>query len=339
KPAAAKPSSPPPPPSHDAFSSGLLPGDSGAFTDDDDPFFTGDPERMSELGSITHGDASQFGNEVPAARSGIREFEFEDDGASIELGDLELTDTAASSAAELPTPVRRRADISAPDFAGLNLSDDDGGFANADDFDLPAPVQRPATSSDPQLVGSARDLDLPAPVGRAPLPDLPSPARPSPGVDRSAPIEQMSLDDGCAFDDLPMPADDDFPAPPIDDFPAPNIDDLDGFDALPTSADVLPTAIDDLPIPAKAAVRDLPRSADILPTPVETLGLDLDLDDDRSAHRPPPKTGPTATADGAPKPPSKASPAVVATERPRRDIARYVVYGVLGLAVLVLGGG
>src|SRR5690606_36655171 len=120
---------------------------------------------------------------------------------------------------------------------------------------------------------------------------------------------------------------------------APNIDDLDGFDALPTSADVLPTAIDDLPIPAKAAVRDLPRSADILPTPVETLGLDLDLDDDRSAHRPPPKTGPTATADGAPKPPSKASPAVVATERPRRDIARYVVYGVLGLAVLVVGGG
>ncbi|MFO7567978.1 MAG: tetratricopeptide repeat protein [Enhygromyxa sp.] len=312
-PVSSKPPAPrPPPPSHDAFSSGVLPGDSGAF-DDDDPFFTGDPEQMSELGSITHGDATQFHDDLPAPRGGVQEFEFDDAGPSLELGDLDLP-----SATDLPAPVGRPADLDSPDFTGLDLVDD--GFVGGD------------------------DLDLPAPVAPAPQPDLPAPVRSGPS-DLPAPLDDMALDDGLAFDDLPMPADD-FPAPGVDDFPAPKVDGKndgveldDGFDSLPTSADVLPAEAHDLPIPAKAHGGDLPRSADILPTPVETLGLELDLDPDEAPARQASGEASAKAAEPASKPANKPTGPAVAAEKPKRDVVRYVVYGVLGLAVIVVGGG
>jgi tetratricopeptide (TPR) repeat protein len=384
----------PPPTAHDAFSSGVLPGDSAAFRDDDDPFFTGDPEDMSELGSITHGDATQFGGErSAAARSGVhgaQEFEFDGGDGSLELGDLELSDTAEPSLADLPAPVRHRADISAPDFAGLNLSDDDD-FGGQDDFDLPAPTAKPAPRNDlppvpptppsrpaapppsrpptppprpaappsrpappPPPPRSARDQDLPAPR-RPPTPDLdlPTPIGPgSPGdLELPTPLDRMDLDDGLALDDLPMPGDD-FPAPkrnksaPVDDFPAPEIGDFDddGFDALPTSADVLPDSAYDLPAPADVLptpAGDLPRAADILPTPVESIGLELDDDDDERLTRRAKGKGPSPAAAGTiqAKPASKVPAPGGAATKPKRDVARIVVYGIVGLAVLAVGGG
>lgn len=316
-------------PAVDAFSSGVLPGDSGAFADDDDPFFAGDPDQLDELGSITHGDASQF---EQASSSGVQEFEFDDGGATIELGDF-------SGIHDLPAPVapHRLPDISAPDFAGLNIPDAPA-LEEPDDFDLPAPVSTPTGRLDPTLpisAGSTSELDLPG----MPDLDLPAPLGPNSGLDLPTPLDRMDLDDSLSIDDLPMPEDDDFPAPKLDDFG--------GFEALPVAADGLPPAAHDLPAPA-----------DVLPTPAADLRatgprakpfepLELDLDEGESQAEPQPDASkpdasePNAAAAAAPsKPLSKASGTIITPDRkPKRDITRYVVYGVLGLAVLVVGGG
>ncbi|HVI03903.1 MAG TPA: tetratricopeptide repeat protein, partial [Enhygromyxa sp.] len=74
-------------------------------------------------------------------------------------------------------------------------------------------------------------------------------------------------------------------------------------------------------------------------------GLDLDEDDEapvqaRSASKRA-SSAASKAADAAPtKPVTKASGTIdIPGGKPKRDIARYVVYGVLGLAVLVVGGG
>jgi tetratricopeptide (TPR) repeat protein len=333
----------PPPPRADAFSSGVLPADSGVMAgdsgtfDDDDPFYTGDPDEMPELGSITHGDASTFADENPSGHSGIREFEFQDDGEALELGELGGLDLPTG---EAPAPPSRaaRPSFDSPEFGGLDLPTPEGDEAlGGGELDLPAPA------------GFAGDLDLPAPSGHdtgggLDL-DLPAPAGPaSGGLDLPAPAGEAGYDDGLSLDDLPMPADD-LPMPadnlpgPIDDFPAPadGLPDPDGFDALPTSAADLPASADEFPapvdsLPTPASI--LPTPADNLPTPVGDLELDLDAGGRPSAAAKAAGESPAAKAGrvGAiakPKPPG---------DKPKRDIGRIVIYSVLALVVVGVGG-
>ena len=257
---------------------------------------------------------------APVKSGGFREFEF-DGGSSLELGDL---GAGPSIDVDLPAP----ADHDASDFDEFALVDDDAGF------DLPAPAR-----------SSGQDeLDLPAPAGAVADLDLPAPASNLPAA-----VDSVAFDGGLGFDDLPMPAGDDFPAP-VDDFPAPSLDDLDDFEPpppkpksrqlsrgtidLPTAADLLPTA-----------AGELPRAADILPTPVETLGLDLDLDDDQHEAYREPGTDPgvaaavtAATSAGVSK--RAKTTGVQAIVPPKRgNSTRYIVYGLLGLVVLGLGAG
>jgi tetratricopeptide (TPR) repeat protein len=168
----------------------------------------------------------------------------------------------------------------------------------------------------------------------------------------------MDLDDGLSLDDLPMPSPDlpmpvdnlpgdldDFNAP-IDDFPAPDFDD---FDSLPTAADSLPTAADSLPtavdmLPTAAGKSPRPRPAQAAPASVDDL--DLDLDGEQPAGRVrglnPKPIEATASPEAAagtgmrvgkrqPQPPK------AAREGARRDVNRYLIYGLLG--AIVLGGG
>ncbi|PRQ08221.1 tetratricopeptide repeat protein [Enhygromyxa salina] len=340
-----------------AADSGILPGASasmpgglGSFDDDDDddPFFAGDLERLPELGSITHGDADEFSQEDPAARSGVQEFEYQGDSETIELADLSAGSSAPPQA---PVEYPSRPSFDSPDFAGL---------------DLPAA----STSGVQDLVDDG--FDLPMPAGRAQDMDLPEPPNFGGGVARGAvpvgepdfelptPVDDVGFD-ALSIDDLPMPSPDlpmpvdnlpgeldDFHAP-VDDFPAPDLDD---FDSLPTAADSLPRAVDSLP----RAVDTLPRAVDSLPTsagrtaakpanlvPASVDDLDLDLDDAQ------PTTGglrglgekpieqPIAAATGEPASAFKQKPARI-PDGPRRGVNRWVVYGLLGAIVLIGGG-
>jgi tetratricopeptide (TPR) repeat protein len=198
------------------------------------------------------------------------------------------------------------------------------------------PARPPATPA------FSNDLDLPTATGAAPLDlDLPTAARPS------SAIESMSLDDELSIDDLPMPASNlpaarnDLPEL-IDDFPAPDdslpTPDLDGFDALPTALDDFPAPLDSLPTPVDSLptpAHNLPRAADMLPRPVEDLELDLDEPGERprkSSAKP--KSAPTSAAGS-----KSGKPALARPGKPKRDTSRVVVYGLLGLVVLGIGGG
>jgi tetratricopeptide (TPR) repeat protein len=203
-----------------------------------------------------------------------------------------------------------------------------------------APPARPPARP-PATPTFSNDLDLPTAAGAAPLDlDLPT-------AGRSSSIESMSLDDDLSIDDLPMPASnlpaarnnlpellDDFPAPD-DGLPTPE---LDGFDALPTALDDFPAPLDSLPTPVDSLptpAHNLPRAADMLPRPVEDLELDLDEPGERprkSSAKP--KSAPTSAAGS-----KSGKPAVARPGKPKRDISRLVVYGLLGLVVLGIGGG
>ncbi|KIG12760.1 TPR repeat protein [Enhygromyxa salina] len=372
------PAAPPPPPIDDPFSSGILPVDSGVMPaesgvlpaesgvmsgssgsfddDDDDPFFAGDLEHLPELGSITHGNANDFAEEDPAARSGVQEFEYQGDTETIELADLSSGAAASPRAQVELTPARPNLD--SPDFAGLDLPAASSGVQDIvdDGFDLPMPA------------GAARDMDLPPPPGfggGTPQIDLPSG---EPDFELPTPVDDvgfsddLSIDDGdLSIDDLPMPSPDlpmpvdnlpgefdDFHAP-IDDFPAP---DFDNFDSLPTAADSLPRAVDSLP----RAVDSLPRAVDSLPTsagrptpkpanlvPASVDDLDLDLDEAQPAPGglrglgEKPIETPIAAATGTPAGALKQKPARVPGE-PKRGVNRFVVYGLLGAIVLIGSG-
>jgi tetratricopeptide (TPR) repeat protein len=379
--AAPPPLPPPPPPIDDPFASGILPIDSGVMAaesgvmpaesgvmtggsgtfddDDDDPFFAGDLERLPELGSITHGDANEFAEEDPAARSGVQEFEFQGDSETIELADL----SPASSASPKPSVefTSQRPNFDSPDFAGLDLPAASSGVQDIvdDGFDLPMPA------------GAVRDLDLPeppgfggstgggfrpeielaAPRGAAPELDLPTDGLSS--LSPISPIEDIGFADGLSLDDLPMPSPD-LPMPvdnlpgelddfhsPVDDFPAP---DFDNFDSLPTAADSLPRAVDSLP----RAVDSLPVStgrsepkANLVPASVDDLDLDLDEGQPepgglRGLGEKPIAT-PIAATTGVPAGAHKQKTARLG-RGPRRAVNRYVIYGVLGAVVLIGGG-
>lgn len=309
-PLSAKPPAPPPPPRPAQppapADSGVLAGSSGSF-DDDDPFFTGDPEHMPELGSITSGDTTDFHGENPAARSGVKRFELELEpgGPDLELGELgELEPPPARP--ELPTPPPPPKNFDSPDFAGLDLPmPSDSGLdlpvagsmayedlpaptRYAEDLDLPAPP--PAPGRPP---GGFDELDLPAPPSHGGLEmpsastsgagfgelDLPTPASGSGFGDLDLPVpatppaastsafDDMRLDDGLSLDGLPSPSDS--LAGFVDDFPAPTGD-------LPTpdldGFDTLPTAADDLP----TALDDFPAPVDALPAPVDSLPRAVD---------------------------------------------------------------
>ena len=347
----------PPPPKRDAFASGVLPADSGAVgrsgSFDEDPFFTGDPERMPELGSITQGDETKFGVEP----SGVQEFEFNDDGDSLELGDLDLPTASEIADNDRLSAARshRPADISAPDFAGLNLSamEDQVAAGSGEDlefgefgdpsqaagFALPAPVHRSrAMVDDPDLptpAGFGDELDLPTPVGGSEF-DLPTPVEDARlDLDLPTPVDEMDLGEDFGMDDLPMPAADlpghadDFPAP-TDQFAAPDLgDDFGRLESLPAA--------------------NLPKSADILPASLDSLELDLD-DEDRNQRDPQRDSakGPAGSRQAKPGVPKQAGEPSTSTradkniptsDPPKRDVVRYLVYGLLGLAVIGVGGG
>lgn len=188
--------------------SAILPSESGVFVDDDeDPFFSGDPEAMPELGSITSGDTTAFTGENPSARSGVRELELElQDGAALELGELGDLDLPPPRPAPEPL-TRARPDFESPDFAGLDLPDSPGfdatyelesgsvgsPGAGHDDLDLPAPSRGHEQEFDLRPpVGFGADIDLPAPMSspapatRPPAGPPPAPPRPRPSAPASA---------------------------------------------------------------------------------------------------------------------------------------------------------
>jgi hypothetical protein len=166
--------------------SGIQAADSGVFADDDDdPFFSGDPDAMPELGSITHGDVAAFAGEKPSARSGVRDMELDlQEGAALELGELGELDLPAARPAE--PLVRARPDFESPDFAGLDLPDSpgfdeyelEGGPVgdHGDDLDLPTPSRSQTPELDlPTPAGFDTDIDLPAPTS-TPAPATRAPA-------------------------------------------------------------------------------------------------------------------------------------------------------------------
>ncbi|PRP90611.1 tetratricopeptide repeat protein [Enhygromyxa salina] len=277
---------------------------SGGLVDnkDDDPFFSGDPGAMPELGSITQGDASTFANENPAASSGIRDFEFEDDGGpGLELGDIDQTNVP-----QAPRPAEQatqRPNFDSPDFAGLDLpatssfDDDDTvafGAGPSDDFDLPSAGSPGHGTSGPGSYGpddidlpmatgaTDLELDLPAPSGGGrpeldlPMPSGPAPdgmgpgpggmGGPGPGVDLPAPDGEMNFDGELSLEDLPMPS-----------------DDLGMAADLPMPAADLPMPAADLPMPAAdfaAPTDDFPAPADDFPAPADDFpSPEIDLDD------------------------------------------------------------
>ncbi len=168
-----------------ASTSGLRAGDSssgsrsGTFDDDDDPFFSGDPETMPELGSITSGEADEFVHDDPSARSGVREVEFslQDGGGPLELGELGDLDLPPPRPA--PETLAPRPDIESPDFVGLDLPDAPGfeyEFEGTPDrvrdaLELPEPSRSDAPP------GFAPDIDLPVPTS-TPAPATRPPAGP-----------------------------------------------------------------------------------------------------------------------------------------------------------------
>jgi tetratricopeptide (TPR) repeat protein len=424
---AVKPTAVPPPPIDDPFSSGILPLDSGVmsadsgvtpaasgelsaesglmsehsgtFDDEDDPFFAGRSDQLPELGSITYGDASQFAEENPSARSGVQEFEFQGDSGPIELGEL-----GPVSGADVQPPVEHtlgRTSFDQTDFAGLDLpSASSSGVTEMvgmvdDGFDLPMPTGTARDIELPPSRGFGPELDLPEARGAAPdldLPngpgvgpgvgsgigsgiDLPEPRGVAPRYDLPAgeselelplPADDMGFDGSLSLDDLPMPSPDlpmpvdnlpgeldDFQAP-LDDFPAP---DLDGFDSLPTAVDSLPTPVESLPTAASsqaAAGRYAPKPGRFVPKPggpgakstsslpASVDDLDLDLDSGRPAagglrglsEQPIASPIPDATSKPARQPGSARLP----RRRLELKVNRYVIYGGLGLALLVGGG-
>lgn len=284
--------------------SGIRAGESGAFIDDDDdPFFSGDPEAMPELGSITHGDTAEFAGENPSARSGVRELELElQDGAALELGELGELDLPASRPSPEPL-ARARPDFESPDFAGLDLPDSpgfdeyelDGGSTrgHADDLDLPAPSRSHAHEFDLQApVGFEADIDLPAPTS-TPAPATRAPAgRPPPPPRASTPPAGPSTPPPPARASGPASAAP--PAPPgrapSSPPPAPAARPPAAPPGRSVSLPAFPSNIEgdlDLPTPAdfgrpSSTDLDLPTSARQSSSSIESIGLvddDLSLDD------------------------------------------------------------
>jgi tetratricopeptide (TPR) repeat protein len=324
-PAAAKPVPPPPSrgtpslppfpssePKPPASASGVMPADSGVmagrsgtFDDDDDPFFSGDPEAMPELGSITHGDTSQFAKENPSARSGVREMELElEDGAALELGELGDLDLPPARTPSEPL-ARSRPDFESPDFAGLDLPDS-GGFdgyelegvpPRGDDLDLPAPSSsRRAGFDDDDLPAptSAAAPSTRAPASRPSTPPTPAASRPSappstPAARSSAPPPPPARPPGSSSPPPPParapatpparaatpPA---RPATPPARPPAPPAfsGDLDGDLDLPAPADVGRAAPLDLDLPAPATAH---RARAEQGQPSRSLDDSLSIDD------------------------------------------------------------
>ncbi len=360
KPPTAAPAKPPvpasKPPRPPAAAPLVASGDSGTF--DEDPFFTGDPDQMSELGSITSGEVARLDqDELSSARSGMREFEFEAGGEALELGELDLPGAdGRAEVVDLPRATRDAGEFDEFDLASPGPRSS-GGYGTelelptpvtdaTDGLDLPTPLGRPVDD----------DLDLPAPAG--------SPMFVDDSLDIASPVEGMTLErldadsswgrgsstprspshdhfsaDHLELDDLPTPADN-LPIP-IDELPltlddelAPGpkgsvirpkptgarVDDFPGI-AIPDIPDIddeLPLPADDLPI----AADNLPTPADILPAPIDDLELDLDGEGEATtAHARKPERAPASskpTSSGATQPAIESKPAAKPGSAPGR---------------------
>ena len=282
-----------------------LPDESGSFAlaesgtfEKDDPFFTGDPDELPELGSITDGDMSRVDPGVDSGPEGMQEFEFEDRGSALELGDLDMLGASSAEVVDLP-----RAGSSAsrlPEFDGIEMPE-----PAADELDLPLPVAAATDGLDLPMPSSSEssrrerefefdgfaapggDLDLPMALDDDPLAlDLPmpdaAPARPASSKPASKPTPSQPPS---------KPASKPTPSKPASKPTSPLPELSDDFDLdLPTPASDLPMAASDLPTPAI----DLPTPASELPTSGSSqprliddfagftepgAGLDLELDD------------------------------------------------------------
>jgi tetratricopeptide (TPR) repeat protein len=385
----AKPVAPPPPPrapdapiksSSRAPSAPTGPGrpapkladDSGTF-ERDDPFFTGNPDELPELGSITDGEIKR----IDSGPAGMQEFDFDDDGGgALELGDLDLPGGGAAEVIDLPAAGQKSKGVL--EFDGIDMP-------SRGDHDLPDPVadatdgldlpvsSKPSRPAELEFdgLGSPGDLDLPmpgdddgleldlpmppaatkpvaappskpiAPPPSKPIaappkpPPAPAPVKPVAPPPKPAPVSaKPSLPELGDDLDLPIPAGD-LPIPSSE-LPTP-VDDFAGFaeGGVGLELEDLPLPADVLPTSASAPKggSELPTPADILPTPVESLGLDLG-DDPLPARKP--ATTPAKTSEPvAPKPPTIAGKSP-APKPEQRSPTRAIVYGVLGVVVVGL---
>ncbi|MFV8750580.1 tetratricopeptide repeat protein [Nannocystaceae bacterium ST9] len=321
------------------------------FDDDDDG------GGKLELGELLGGSSEVV--DLPTATVQERTLpEFDGIEMPLALGEVELPNPVAEATdgLDLPTPSGSPHRPDELEFDGfgpggeldLPMPLDSGSL----DLDLPdqsasRPVSKPAASkpsaSKPTQPSPASAPAKPSPASTpaksspASTPAKPSPAsKPAPSL---PPLPELSDD----FDlDLPAPSSE---LPTLgSELPTP-VDDFGGF-SVPESGlelDDLPLPADELPASATkskssgnlpVSASELPTPADILPTPVESLGLDLG--DEPPRRKPEPVDKPIAKI---PEPPAKPILKSPAPKPERRSPTRAILYGALGVVVLVLALG
>ncbi len=300
KPSARAPSAPTgpgrPAPKLREDSGGFGQEESGTF-EKDDPFFTGNPDELSELASITDGDVVLLQRKAAEASGpvGMQEFEFDDKGGSkLELGDLELLGGSSAEVVDLPKATSQSGRALA-EFDGIEMP------LPADDLDLPSPVvdatdgldlpmssaaSRPDELEFDGFGGLGEDLDLPMPTDsgaleldlpmpqtpakQAPVPTSPSKPAATPSKPAATPSKPAATPSKPAATPSKPPPPSKPPASPSKP-PPPALPELsDDFDLdLPTPALDLPTPASELPA----------RKDDFSGYSMPEGGLDLELED------------------------------------------------------------